>query len=62
MSAPLLTTKQAAAYCGMALQTFYNHLSAGEGPKQYKQGRRNAFYEADLDAWNKSRLVQAVTA
>lgn len=61
MSAPVLTSKQAAAYCGMALQTFYNHLSAGTGPKQFKQGARNAFYESDLDEWNAARLVE-VTA
>lgn len=58
MSTPVLTSKQAASYCGMALQTFYNLLSAGEGPKRYKQGARNAFYESDLDEWNRSRLTE----
>lgn len=62
MSAPVLTSKQAAAYCGMSAQTLYNLISRGEGPAHYKQGRRNAFYEADLDVWNQARLVKAVTA
>lgn len=57
----ILTSKQASEYCGMALQTFYNLLSRGEGPKHFKQGRRNAFYVSDLDEWNKRRLIE-VTA
>ncbi|MGM1017988.1 MAG: helix-turn-helix transcriptional regulator [Actinomycetota bacterium] len=59
MGTPVLTSKQAAIYCGMSVQTLYNLISQGAGPKHYKQGRRNAFYEADLDDWNKSRLVEA---
>ena len=59
MSTPVLTSKQAAEYCGMALQTFYNLLSQGNGPKYYKQGRKNAFYESDLDDWNRARLEEA---
>jgi predicted DNA-binding transcriptional regulator AlpA len=57
MSGPVLTSKAAADYCGMAVQTLYNLISQGKGPKHYKQGKRNAFYTADLDAWNKARLV-----
>ncbi|MDY0830765.1 helix-turn-helix domain-containing protein [Microbacterium sp. BG28] len=64
MSAPVvertgrvLTTRDAAKYCGLAHQTFRNLLAAGEGPKVFKQGRLNAFYPVDLDAWIKSRLV-----
>lgn len=57
MSTPILTTKQAAQYCGISSQHLYNLISEGEGPKHYKQGRRNAFYETDLDEWNKTRLV-----
>ncbi|GAA1250668.1 hypothetical protein GCM10009588_31860 [Microbacterium phyllosphaerae] len=54
------TTKQAAAYCGLSsAQSLYNLISEGEGPTYFKQGRRNAFYEADLDEWNRSRLVPA---
>lgn len=62
MSAPVLTTKQAAGYCGMGVQTLYNRISEGTGPRHYKQGRRLAFYESDLDEWNRSRLVEAVTS
>jgi predicted DNA-binding transcriptional regulator AlpA len=57
MSGPVLTSKAAAEYCGMAVQTLYNLISRGAGPKHYKQGKRNAFYAADLDAWNQARLV-----
>jgi predicted DNA-binding transcriptional regulator AlpA len=57
MSGPVLTSKAAADYCGMAVQTLYNLISQGNGPKHYKQGKRNAFYTADLDAWNQARLV-----
>lgn len=59
MSGPVLTSKAAAEYCGMGVQTLYNLISAGEGPRYYKQGRRNAFYTADLDAWNEARLKPA---
>lgn len=59
MGTPILTTKQAAAYCGLAgAQSLYNLISQGEGPTYYKQVRRNAFYESDLDEWNRSRLVR----
>lgn len=62
MSAPVLTTRQAAAYCGLAsAQSLYNLISQGVGPRYYKQGRRNAFYEADLDEWNKSRLIEVAS-
>jgi predicted DNA-binding transcriptional regulator AlpA len=57
MSGPVLTSKAAADYCGMAVQTLYNLISQGAGPKHYKQGKRNAFYTADLDAWNQARLI-----
>ena len=62
MSTPVLTTKQAAAYCGMSVQTLYNRITEGTGPARYKHGRRNAFYETDLDAWNDSRLVKVEVA
>lgn len=61
MSAPILTSRQAATYCGMEVQTLYNLISRGEGPKHFKQGRLNAFYESDLDDWNKARLVEVAS-
>ncbi len=54
---PVLTTARAAEYCGIALQTLYNLLSAGDGPKAFKQGRLNVFYPVDLDAWLASRVT-----
>lgn len=58
MKGPVLTSRAAADYCGMAVQTLYNLISRGDGPKYYKQGKRNAFYESDLDEWNRSRLTE----
>lgn len=58
MSKRILSSGAAADYCGMATQTLYNHISAGTGPKHFKQGRRLAFYESDLDEWNRARLVE----
>jgi predicted DNA-binding transcriptional regulator AlpA len=37
----------------------FNLISQGAGPKHYKRGRLNAFYAADLDAWNQQRLRPA---
>lgn len=56
-SGRVLNTRSAAEFCGMAHQTFRNLLAAGEGPKVFKQGRLNAFYEVDLDARLQSRVV-----
>lgn len=61
MSSPVRTTKRAAEYCGISAQTLYNLISRGEGPKHFKQGRLNAFYESDLDEWNKARLVEVAS-
>lgn len=59
---PVLTTRAAAAYCGIAMQTLYNELSMGTGPKAFKQGRLNAFYPSDLDDWLKGRIVDPAAA
>jgi excisionase family DNA binding protein len=56
MTGPVLTSKAAAEYCGMAVQTLYNLISQGAGPKHYKHGTLSAFYAADLDEWNRARL------
>lgn len=60
MTGRVFTSRQAADYCGMAVQTLYNHLSAGTGPKRFKpQGsRQNHFYQSDLDDWNRVRLEE----
>lgn len=63
---PVLTTAGAAAYVGLSVQTLYNLLSADrhrapgeprQAPKEFKQGRKNVFYPADLDAWLASRIT-----
>lgn len=54
---PVLTTRDAAKYSGLAYQTFRNLLAAGEGPKKFKQGALNVFYPVDLDAWLATRVT-----
>lgn len=54
---PVLTTRDAAKYSGLAYQTFRNLLAAGEGPKRFKQGSLNVFYPVDLDAWLATRIT-----
>jgi len=38
MTGPVLTSKATAEYYGIAVQTLYNLISQGQGPKHYKQG------------------------
>lgn len=60
MTGRIHTTESAAEYCGLAgAPSLYNLISQGKGPRMHKQGRRNAFYESDLDDWNRGRLVLA---
>lgn len=64
---PVLTTKRAAEYCGVATQTLYNCISTGtevgvDFPRFFKQGRLNVFYPVDLDAWIAGRLTLAGAA
>ncbi|WP_025104320.1 helix-turn-helix domain-containing protein [Microbacterium paraoxydans] len=54
---PVLTTREAARYCGLAYQTLRNLLAAGDGPKKFKQGALNVFYSVDLDAWLATRIT-----
>ncbi|MHC9046742.1 helix-turn-helix domain-containing protein [Microbacterium saperdae] len=54
---PVLTTRDAAKYCGVAYQTLRNHLAAKTGPKRFKQGALNVFYPVDLDAWLATRVT-----
>lgn len=59
---PVLTTRSAATYTGLAYQTFRNLLAEKRGPKKFKQGRLNVFYPADLDAWIKTRVTDPAEA
>lgn len=59
---PVLTTRRAAEYCGIAVQTLYNLISEGAGPKTFKQGRLNAFYASDLDAWLSTRITDPASS
>lgn len=59
---PVLTTRRAAEYCGLAHQTLRNLLALGEGPRAFKHGRLNAFYPVDLDAWLRTRLADPAKA
>lgn len=59
---PVLNTRAAATYCGLAHQTFRNLLAAHAGPKVFKQGRLNVFYPVDLDAWMRTRVKDPAQA
>ncbi|WP_336642087.1 helix-turn-helix domain-containing protein [Microbacterium sp. USHLN272] len=59
---PVLTTRDAAKYSGLAYQTFRNLLAANEGPKRFKQGALNVFYPVDLDAWLATRITDPEAA
>ncbi|WP_295014841.1 AlpA family transcriptional regulator [uncultured Microbacterium sp.] len=56
---PFLTTKQAADYCGIPVQSLYNRLSQGTGPNVHKHGTRNKFILDDLDEWMSAELSAA---
>lgn len=58
MFGPILTTKEAAVYCGLAEQSLRDLMSQGVGPVYYKHGKKNAFRHTDLDEWLESRLVR----
>lgn len=47
----LLTTEDAAAYVGLAVQTLAKMRVTGESPPFHKLGRRVVYDRADLDAW-----------
>lgn len=59
---PVLTTRGAATYSGLAYQTFRNLLAADQGPRKFKQGRLNVFYPVDLDAWMRERITDPTQA
>lgn len=46
----IFNTKAAAEYCGIAVKTLRNRLSAGEFPEPHKQGRLNGWFQDELDA------------
>ena len=54
---PVLNTRRAAEYCGVAHQTLRNLLAAGHGPRVFKHGRLNVFYPVDLDTWLAGRIT-----
>lgn len=59
---PVLNTRRAAEYCGIATQTLRNNMAEKRGPKAYKQGRLNVFYPEDLDAWMRTRVTDPAEA
>lgn len=42
------TTRQTAAFLGIAMSTLYNMISLGKFPRPRKQGRRNAFIPSEV--------------
>jgi predicted DNA-binding transcriptional regulator AlpA len=47
----VLTTQQAAIYCGLSRRTFEGHRLTGRGPKFLKLGRSVRYAVEDLEAW-----------
>jgi predicted DNA-binding transcriptional regulator AlpA len=47
----MLSTREAAAYCGSSASTFAKLRLYGGGPGFVKLGRRVVYDPADLDAW-----------
>ena len=48
----LLTSQQAAAYCGMSRAAWYKHLSAGKVPRPVKIGSLSRWRRDELRAWS----------
>jgi predicted DNA-binding transcriptional regulator AlpA len=51
---PLLSTEQAADYCGLSSSFFNKSRLTGDGPVFLKLGRRVAYKRDDLDRWLES--------
>ena len=58
---PTWTTKQAAAYLGIARSTLYNLISQGRFPRPRKQGRTNAFVPSEVAQIRRQWLELGVT-
>lgn len=52
----VFNTRAAAEYCGIAVKTLRNKLTAGEFPEPHKQGRLNGWFQDELDAYNASQF------
>ncbi|WP_081608823.1 helix-turn-helix transcriptional regulator [Paramagnetospirillum caucaseum] len=46
-----LTSKEAAAYTGVAVGTLYNRHTLGQPPKAQKIGNRLRYHVSELDRW-----------
>lgn len=58
----MLTTTEAATYCGLAARTLYNLKSLGRGPRALKLGRLTRYRRVDLDAWLERSARASVSA
>ena len=52
---PDFTLTQAAAYCGLAVQTFKYHIGAGHLRADYQIGRNSMFSKATLDKFKDNK-------
>lgn len=55
-----MSTRQAAAYLGYALQTLYNKVDEKGGPPVHRIGRTLKFRRSELDAWVAGRKQEKV--
>lgn len=54
-SPPLLSTREAAAYLGIAMKTLDRWASLGVGPRYYKLEKHRRYTQEDIQAWLEAR-------
>lgn len=57
----LLSTIEAAPFCGVAPKTLENWRVAGHGPKFLRVHGRVAYDPADIEAWKDARRVSSTS-
>lgn len=61
MTAEILTTREAAAYCRLGKPTLERFRIKGDGPTYLKLGGAVRYRRCDLDAWLAARLTRSTS-
>lgn len=61
MTAEILTTREAAAYCRLGKPTLERFRITGGGPAYLKLGGAVRYRRCDLDAWLAARLTRSTS-
>lgn len=61
MTAEILTTREAAAYCRLGKPTLERFRITGDGPTYLKLGGAVRYRRCDLDAWLAARLTRSTS-